>query len=95
MNIVVYGIGGADVQYCALRYKIVPWKCYKVLDQVQFEAQMMKEEYPSIKRIFAIYDRPGLAQAYRNSVFDKHNSIEARMAFLDMLERYGVELVIR
>lgn len=56
-------------------------------------AAFMMCNNPSIEHVYAIYNRKGLAQEYRDSAFDKHNSIESRYIFKDMLEREG-ELII-
>ena len=96
-QIILYGLSGVDAQYVAIEYQIVDnhrgltiknrWRYLRGI------ASFMMCNDPSIEHVYAIYNRKGLAQEYRDSAFDKHNSIESRYAFKDMLEREG-ELVI-
>lgn len=96
-QIILYGLGGADAQYVAIEYHIVynrrgltiknRWRYLRGI------AVFMMDDNPSIEHVYAIYNRKGLAQEYRDSVFDRRNSIESRYAFKDMLEREG-ELII-
>lgn len=89
-QIILYGIGGPEVQYCAIRY----WILHSVNDINDWKASAMRMriEHPSIKRVFLITNRYGLRNDYIESIKDKHNSIESRMAFLDMIEREGIEI---
>jgi hypothetical protein len=52
----------------------------------------MRIENPSIKRVFAVSSRYGLRRDYIESIRDKHNSMESRLAFLDMIEKEGIEI---
>lgn len=96
-QIILYGIGGVDVEYVAIQYQIVnnprklPIKArWRYL--VGISALMMSDD-PTIEHVYAIFNRKGLAQEYRDSIFDRHNSIESRFAFKDMLEHEGVLII--
>ena len=96
-QIILYGLGGVDAQYVAIEYQIVDnhrgltiknrWRYLRGV------ASFRMCEDRCIEDVDAIYNRKGLAREYRDSAFDKHNSIESRYAFKDMLEREG-ELII-
>lgn len=80
-QIILYGIGGVDVEYVAIQYQIVnnprklPIKSrWRYL--VGIAALMMSDD-PTIEHVYAIFNRKGLAQEYRDSIFDRHNSIES------------------
>lgn len=93
-QIVLYGIGGADTQYVAIEYMIIPVRndrpIIKSLRNLKAYSMMMKLENPTIKHVYAIKNRKGLAWDYRESIRERKNSIEARFAFRDILEREGV-----
>lgn len=93
MNVIIYGLGGTSKQYVALRYTIIPWKTYKIIDEIKYEAYRMRDEYPTVERVYAIYDRPGLRQEFRDSMYGGKNPIEARIIFKDTLERYGLRII--
>lgn len=96
-SIVLYGIGGADTQYVAIEYQIIPdhtgLPITATNKRIRGYACIMQAYNPSIQHVYAIKNRRGLANDYRESVFDRHNSIEARIAFRDMLEREGVLII--
>lgn len=90
-QIILYGVGGPEVQYCTIRYWVI---CSRDLSVRELKecAMRMKVEYPSIKRVFAVNNRYGLRKDYIESIKDRHNSMESRLAFLDMIEREGMEV---
>lgn len=90
-QIILYGIGGPEVQYVAIRYWIIHSQDLSVRELKEC-AMRMRIEYPSIKRVFAVDNRRGLRKDYIESVKDRHNSMESRLAFLDMIEREGIEM---
>lgn len=96
-QIVLYGIGGADTQYVAIEYLIIPVKDNRpviaFMRKLRAYSQMMQEENPTIQHVYAIKNRRGLGQDYRESITDHKNSIEARIAFRDILEREGVLII--
>ena len=96
-SIVLYGIGGADTQYVAIQYQIFPDYTSRPIvasnKRIRWCASVMIAHNPTIEHVYAIKNRPGLANDYRKSVFDRHNSIEARIAFRDMLETEGVLII--
>lgn len=89
-QIILYGVGGPEVQYCAIQY----WILHSVNDITDWKAcaMRMRIENPSIKRVFAVSSRYGLRRDYIESIRDKHNSMESRLAFLDMIEKEGIEI---
>jgi hypothetical protein len=91
-QIILYGIGGPEVQYCAIRYWVIDSQDLSV-KELKGCAMRMRIEYPSIKRVFAVDNRYGLRKDYIESIKDRYNSMESRLAFLDMIEREGIEIV--
>ena len=96
-QIVLYGIGGVDIQYVAVEYMIVPVRDNRpiiaFMRKLRSYSTMMIAENPTIQRVYAIKNRRGLAQDYRESITDRKNSIEARIAFRDILEREGILII--
>ena len=90
-QIILYGVGGPEVQYCAIRYWILHSQDLSVRE-LKGCAMRMRIEYPSIKRVFAVDNRRGLRKDYIESIKDRRNRIESRLAFLDMIEKEGIEL---
>lgn len=96
-QIVLYGIGGGDTQFVAIEYQIVnnsrglPIRArWRYLLGI---AGLMMACNPTIEHVYAILNRKGLAQEYRDSIFDRHNSLESRYIFRDMLEREGERIL--
>lgn len=96
-QIILYGLGGVDTQYVAIEYQIVDnRRGQTILKRKRYLmgiAALMMCNDPTIEHVYAIYNRKGLAQEYRDSIFDRGNSIEARYIFKDMLESEG-ELIL-
>ena len=90
-QIILYGIGGPEVQYCAIRYWVIGSQDLSVM-KLKGCAMRMRIEYPSVKRVFAVDNRYGLRKDYIESIKDRYNSMESRLAFLDMIEREGIEI---
>lgn len=91
-SIVLYGLGGADVQYAPIRYMVIPISEYSVT-MVKTSASQMMDEYPTIRRVYEIDNGHGLQFDYRKAAFDKHNSIESRFIFRDLLETRGRRVI--
>lgn len=91
-QIILYGIGGADVQYVCINYFVIHDEKFMSIEGLKNSANYMRMVNPSIKRVFAIDNRHGLRREYMESIKDRHNSIEARMVFVDTLEREGIEI---
>lgn len=93
-QIVLYGLGGLDTQYVAIEYSIVdnrrgiPIEARK--RYLTGLAALMVCENPTVEHVYAIYNRKGLKDDYFDSAFDRHNSIESRYAFKNMLETEGI-----
>lgn len=90
-KIFLYGIGGPENQYRVLRYEDMGSEKISIADMVS-TARYMRFRNPSIKRVFAVDDRYGLAEEYRTSV--RRNTIESCAVFKDTLERDGIEIPI-
>lgn len=92
-QIVLYGLGGADTQYVAIEYQIVDNPRGLSIDARRRYlvgiAALMACCNPTIEHVYAIINRRGLAQEYRDSIFDRHNSIESRQVFKSVLESEG------
>ena len=88
-RIYLYGIAGANDKYAVIRYQAVDVE-HRPIDAIKMEADIMRMEYPNVKKIFAIDARGGLANDYRRAI--KSNSIEGFIIFKDILERRGIEI---
>lgn len=73
-NIVLYGILGADQQYRVAKYWMIHVdSCDNLINLIKFQAQEMKEFYPSIERVYAVSQRPGLKKRLRGILQEKHH----------------------
>ena len=88
-RIYLYGIAGASDKYAVVRYAYVNVDS-RPIDAIKMEADIMRMDYPSVKKIFAIDARGGLANDYRRAI--KSNTIESYIIFKDILERKGIEI---
>lgn len=88
-RIYLYGIAGASDKYAVVRYQAVDVE-HRPIDAIKMEADIMRMDYPSVKQVFAIDARGGLANDYRRTI--KQNSIEGFIIFKDILERMGIEI---
>lgn len=93
-SIVLYGLGGSDVQFVAIVYEVIPNPQHRSIKsrykRLLYTADCLIDENPGVEHVYAIHNRPGLAQEYRDSVFDRKNSIESRYVFRDTLETEGI-----
>lgn len=90
-SFILYGLGGADIQYKALGYYIVTSEDFTVRG-IKSCAGFMRMYNPSIQSVYLVDNRPGLKREYNYSIKDRHNSIEARYTFKDTLEREGIKI---
>ena len=88
-RIYLYGIAGTRDKYAVIRYQAVDVD-NRPIDAIKVEAEIMRMDYPSIKTVYAIDARGGLANDYRRAI--KSNSIEGYIVFKDLLERRGIEI---
>ena len=88
-RIYLYGIAGASDKYAVVRYQAVDVE-HRPIDAIKIESDIMRMDYPSVKQVFAIDARGGLANDYRRAI--KQNSIEGFIIFKDILERRGIEI---
>lgn len=91
-EIILYGIGGADTQFVAIRYFIIQ-EDFMSIGGLVHSANFMRMQNPTIEHVYAIDNRPGLRREYMESIKCRKNSIEARYAFRDTLERYGLRII--
>lgn len=83
-QIMLYGITGADENYRVAKYFCVYEEDISIWF-MRYKASQMLENYPSIEKIYAIDNYPGLKREF-SQIF-KHPSIEGWVAFKDFLER--------
>ena len=90
MKVFLYGIGDADVMYRVLYYRYLEDReiSFRGMDA---EAEFMMEVNPSIKEVYAIFDRRGLYWDYMEAV--KKNSIESWQVFKSILEYEGRRII--
>lgn len=90
MKVFLYGIGDADVMYRVLYYRYLEDReiSFRGMDA---EAEFMMAVNPSIKEVYAIFDRRGLYWDYMEAV--KKNSIESWQVFKSILEYEGRKLI--
>lgn len=88
-RIYLYGIAGANDKYAVIRYQAIDVE-HRPIDAIKVEAEIMRMDYPSIKTVYAIDARGGLANDYRMAI--KRNSVEGFIVFKDILERRGIEI---
>lgn len=87
---VLYGFEGASQMYRPARY----WAIQEgdlTVSEVKVQAIRMKEYYPSIREIWLIDNRRGLAWEYKAAC--KAGSIESYAVFKDTVEREGVRIL--
>ena len=89
-QIILYGLGGADIQYCAVSYYCVYEEDISILT-IRHHAELMREYNPTVRSVYAIDNRPGLKRDYMYSI--KKHSIESCIEFKDLLERYGIRVL--
>lgn len=94
---VLYGLGGADVQYVAIEYSVISTRGNRPISSYmrifRTYAECMMADNPTIQHVYVIKNRKGLAQEYRDSFTNRKNPIEARAVFRDTLEREGILII--
>ena len=90
MKVFLYGIGDADVMYRVLYYRYLEDReiSFRGIDA---EAEFMMTVNPSIKEVYAIFDRRGLYWDYVEAT--KKNSIESWQVFKSILEYEGRRII--
>ena len=66
-QIILYGLGGADIQYVALSYFCV-YEDDISIENIMLFAQIMRMKNPTIESVYAIDNRRGLRRDYETSV---------------------------
>lgn len=88
-TIYLYGVGDpADTQQF-IRYNRIDEDCFSIMT-FKYEAMKMRLEFPSIKRVFAIDNSYSTYRAYKD--IRRNKSMDEFIAFIDMLEKQGVEI---
>ena len=90
MKVFLYGIGDADVMYRVLYYRYLEDQeiSFRGMDA---ESEFMMAVNPSIKEVYAIFDRRGLYWDYMEAI--KKNSIESWQVFKSILEYEGRRII--
>ena len=87
-RVYLYGLAGASEMFRIVNHEYIDVETYGYSTQYEnYRAREMARENPSIKRVYAISMRPGLARDYKNAW--TKNSIESYAIFKDILEREG------
>ena len=89
-QIILYGLGGADIQYVALSYFCI-YEDDISIENIMLFAQIMRMKNPTIESVYAIDNRRGLRRDYETSV--RKHTIESCAIFKDLLERYGIKII--
>ena len=89
-QIILYGIAGASKQYIAVRYYVIE-EGNATIWYLRHAANVMRMQNPTIERVYAVDNRPGLRREYMESI--KRNSIESCAIFKDTLEREGLRAI--
>ena len=89
-QIILYGLGGADINYVCISYYCIFEEDISILT-VKHHAEIMKDYNPTVEAVYAIDNRPGLKRDYINSV--KKHDISTCAEFKDLLERYGLRVL--
>ena len=82
----LYGLGGAEDMYRVVDHVSIKRE-EAGIREMKLQAMWMRQSMPSIKLVYAIDQRPGLAQDYKNAW--RKNPIESHAIFKDILEREG------
>ena len=88
-QIILYGVSGANMAYTVLNYYCI-YEEFISVKTIQDEARRLRMRNPSVQHVYAIDNRYGLRQDYRDSM--KQNSIESHYIFKDILEREGLQV---
>ena len=89
-QIILYGLGGADIQYVALSYFCV-YEDDISIENIMRTAQIMSMTYPTIDIVYENDNRPILKKYFLISI--KKHTIEICAIFKDLLERYGLKVI--
>lgn len=88
-QVVLYGISGVNDQYRIMRYECIDAAFLSIVELVS-KANFMKVKYPSIKHVYAIDNSKELRRDYAEVI--KHDSIESRFIFKDLMERTALKI---
>lgn len=94
-DICLYGLAGAADKYRIVRFTFVDVDPdvgpKKIMYSVKTEAIMLVHHNPSIEHVYAVDNRGGLAGWTARIM--KKNTIEGNVAFKDMCEREGLQII--
>ena len=88
-TIYLYGVGDPTDTQQFIRYTRIDEDCFSIMT-FKYEAMKMRLEFPSIKRVFAIDNSYSTYHAYKD--IRRNKSMDEVIAFIDMLEKQGVEI---
>ena len=86
-RVYLYGIGDAKTSYAVIRYLSIDEEAISIRN-ITFQATWLKLTNPTIKHVYAVDDRKGLCQDYREAI-NKH-SVESFAIFKSILEKEGL-----
>lgn len=86
-QIILYGITGVEHNYQVVKYFCIFEEDISIWF-MRHKAAKMKEDYPVIKHVYAVDNRPGLRRDFLETL--KNPTIEGCVAFKDFLEREGL-----
>lgn len=89
-QIILYGLGGADINYVPLAYYNVFENDISIIT-IRHHAEYMVELNPTIKEVWAVDNRRGLKHNYMYAV--KKHSVDSGVEFRSMLERYAIKII--
>lgn len=94
-DICLYGLANAANKYRIVRYTFVDVDPNdgpkKIMYSVKTEAILLAYHNPSIEHVYAVDNRGGLAGWTARIM--KKNTIEGNVAFKDMCEREGLQII--
>lgn len=89
-QIILYGVSGPSQAYTVLNYYCI-YEEFVSIRTIMDEANRLRMKNPSVDHVYAIDNRYGLRQDYRESM--KQNTIESHYIFKDILEREGLQII--
>ena len=89
-QIILYGLGGPDINYVPLEYYNMFEEDVSIIT-IRHHAEFMAEHNPTIKEVWAVDNRKGLKHDYMHAI--KKHSVDSGVEFRSMLERYAIRIV--
>lgn len=89
-RVYLYGLADASEAYKIVWHSYIDEE-YISIKNIACHAAWLRLKNPTIKHVYAIDMRPGLANDYKRTI--KKNSIEGNVIFKDMLETEGLLII--